>query len=185
MTDCPNAEIRDLLPDMVHGTLDGSARAQVEEHLASCADCSAELELLANARRVLAVAPQVDAARIAAAISRPAARRADRFAGAPMWRIAAGIALMVGGAFAWSLAGGGGDDGLQAGLDDDIRDQTVFASTEGAPGETGVSFAGRLGTLATDQLELLLAEMDDMDDVPALEPRNVLPVLAIDEGMNP
>ena len=32
MTDCPNAEIRDLLPDLVHGRLDAAARADVERH---------------------------------------------------------------------------------------------------------------------------------------------------------
>ena len=36
MNDCPNAEIRDRLPDLLHDRLDPSARAAVTAHVATC-----------------------------------------------------------------------------------------------------------------------------------------------------
>ncbi|MEO7999899.1 MAG: zf-HC2 domain-containing protein [Gemmatimonadaceae bacterium] len=62
MTDCSNAEIRDLLPDYVHDQLSVADLARVEQHLVSCADCAEELELL---QTVLAIRPTVKAANIA------------------------------------------------------------------------------------------------------------------------
>lgn len=72
MTDCPNAEIRDRLPDLLHDALDGAARLSLESHLAACDACTRELALLRAARVVLSRAPSVDVARIAAALPRPA-----------------------------------------------------------------------------------------------------------------
>src|SRR5437764_7404025 len=53
MTDCPNAEMRDRLPDLLHERLDPSARAAVVAHVADCQDCDLELTLLRQARTVL------------------------------------------------------------------------------------------------------------------------------------
>lgn len=36
MTDCPRADMRDLLPDLMHGALDAAARAEVERHVMTC-----------------------------------------------------------------------------------------------------------------------------------------------------
>jgi len=46
MTDCSNADIRDLLPDYVHDQLSITDLADVEQHLTSCAECTDELALL-------------------------------------------------------------------------------------------------------------------------------------------
>lgn len=54
MTDCPNAEIRDLLPDYLHEQLSSSEQATVDAHLAVCRACADELALL---KAVLAVRP--------------------------------------------------------------------------------------------------------------------------------
>ena len=50
MSDCPNAEIRDLLPDLLHDRLDAPTRARVLAHVDGCADCRSELELLRSLR---------------------------------------------------------------------------------------------------------------------------------------
>jgi len=61
MNDCQNAEMRDQLPDLLNERLDGSARAVVMAHVAACADCRDELELLRVARGTLLKAtPRVD-----------------------------------------------------------------------------------------------------------------------------
>lgn len=62
MTDCSNAEIRDLLPDYVHDQLSVTDLARVEQHLVSCADCAEELALL---QTVLAIRPEVRAPNVA------------------------------------------------------------------------------------------------------------------------
>jgi anti-sigma factor RsiW len=127
-TDCPNATMRDRLPDLLHDGLSASARAETERHLAECPSCAEELALLRAARRALAIAPSVDVARIAAAIGRPpavpvaigsdprvvsigtapslgrvAAPRAPRRL-PTAWRVAAGIALVAAGALGSGLA---------------------------------------------------------------------------------
>ncbi|MEP7002250.1 MAG: zf-HC2 domain-containing protein [bacterium] len=94
MTDCPNADVRDLLPDLVHGRLDAESRALVETHVAACADCKAEVALLRDLRASLRRSPRVDTAAIAAAV--PAYRAPSRRAWVG-WRTAAAITLLVAG----------------------------------------------------------------------------------------
>ncbi|OYV74079.1 MAG: hypothetical protein B7Z72_01020 [Gemmatimonadetes bacterium 21-71-4] len=50
MTDCPNAEVRDLLPDLLHDRLDEATRMRVEAHLRACEECRGELALLRSLR---------------------------------------------------------------------------------------------------------------------------------------
>ena len=71
MTDCSNAEIRDLLPDYVHDQLSIADLARVQQHVASCADCAEELALL---QTVLAIRPQfrtMNIADIVASLPKP------------------------------------------------------------------------------------------------------------------
>jgi len=71
MTDCSNAEIRDLLPDYVHDQLSITDLARIEQHVASCADCAEELALL---QTVLAIRPQfrtLNIADIVASLPKP------------------------------------------------------------------------------------------------------------------
>lgn len=70
MVDCPRDDIRDLLPDLVHDQLEPEARARVERHIAECAECAAELELLRSLRATVFATPEVDADRIAANVRR-------------------------------------------------------------------------------------------------------------------
>lgn len=93
MIDCPNGDIRDLLPDYVHDRLTLADRRTVDVHLASCAACRDELALLRDLRGTLRRAPAVDMDAIAAAIPAyraPAPRRV-----ASGWRIAAAAAAIV------------------------------------------------------------------------------------------
>jgi Putative zinc-finger len=101
MTDCSNAEIRDRLPDLLHDRLDASARAAVNAHVARCADCRDELELLRGVHGILiAVAPRVDVDSIVAAL--PKARARETRSLRPRrtwsdWRVAAAVTLLVAG----------------------------------------------------------------------------------------
>lgn len=97
MSDCQNIEMRERLPELLHGALPAGERRQVEAHVAGCAECAAELELL---RTVMAVERSRPMVRIdTQAILRrlpapPVARRTSR----PMWsqwRVAAAITVVA------------------------------------------------------------------------------------------
>jgi len=110
MNDCQNAEMRDQLPDLLHERLDATARATVTAHVAACADCRDELELLRVARGTLLKAtPRVDLNFIIEAIPHATPRTlTPKIARRPMWadwRIAAAGVLMVAGASSYSLLG--------------------------------------------------------------------------------
>src|SRR6185503_15034666 len=68
MTDCPNAEMRDQLPDLLHGRLDDTARAVVLAHVGDCIDCQAEMELLKGLRGTMTYALTVNVARVSLAV---------------------------------------------------------------------------------------------------------------------
>lgn len=76
MNDCQNIEIREALPELMHGALPEIERARVQEHLDECGDCSAELAIIRAVRGSAPIA-SVDIARIIAAIP-PYRRKASR-----------------------------------------------------------------------------------------------------------
>ncbi|MFN2398677.1 MAG: anti-sigma factor [Gemmatimonadaceae bacterium] len=105
MNDCVRADVRDMLPDLVHDNLSAGQRTAVEDHLAVCADCAAELDLLHQMRRSLDTAPAVNVARISSAVAGivpPAERLRDRRR-APVW-LAAAVAVIAAGALALAIA---------------------------------------------------------------------------------
>jgi anti-sigma factor RsiW len=171
MNDCPNADIRDLLCDHVHGTLAEAERRRVDAHVAGCVDCTSELELLGRARTALRrTTPRIDRARIASAIAPRSARPMLRFSN---WRVAATIAVMAVGAASLSLARREGP----------ITTATIDTAGQTAVGEAhALSFSGRLSTLDDADLEQLLAEIDDFDGGTPAEPAAVLPVPAWEGG---
>ena len=98
-----NLETRDLLHDVARGTLTGPALVAVEEHLATCASCRAELALVRRALASLSAAPPVNTPRIAATAS----ARAQLVTARPqrVWLAAASVVAVVGAALlATSLA---------------------------------------------------------------------------------
>src|SRR5215470_17897739 len=102
MSDCSNADIRDLLPDLLHDRLDARTRARVVAHVDGCADCRSELELLRSLRGSLERGtPRVDLDRIVAALPSPASVRTPHHGRAWRvmhdWRIAAAVTFIVAG----------------------------------------------------------------------------------------
>jgi Putative zinc-finger len=97
MSDCPNAEIRDLLPDLLHDRLDAPTRARVLAHVDGCSDCRSELELLRSLRGSMERAtPRVDVDGIVAALPKPGTARV--VAQRPRhisWRIAAAVTFIA------------------------------------------------------------------------------------------
>ncbi len=72
MTECPNIDVREQLPEFVAGILPAGERDAIEEHLALCAACRAESEMLAAVRAARPVPPVMNIAAIVAALPKPA-----------------------------------------------------------------------------------------------------------------
>lgn len=98
MRDCPNAEMRDALPDLMHGTLSERRMAEVRAHVDACGACRAELAFLERIRRAT-VTPDIGAERIVSKLA-PYQRRPGwrRVAARPALRVAAAVVLLAGGA---------------------------------------------------------------------------------------
>ncbi len=131
MSDCENAEIRDLLPDVVAGRLSDVEAARVRRHVDGCADCEAELSLLRAVRAARPRPVPIDIAKIVANLPRPTdavtgaadpsivsleARRAVSHAPArpsgvrtrSVWRMAATIGVIIAGGWSVVLLKSGG-----------------------------------------------------------------------------
>ena len=169
MIDCPNSEIRDLLPDLLHGSLSSADRVRVEAHLAACDACSQELALL---RRVYDLNPVVamDAEAVAGSIK--SYRRPPLFSLPPLVRIAASIAVIaVGGASFGIIANNRANVG--AGVGETLA---VLTNDSLVPAVIVVDSAtsAALGSLDEQTLSELLAEIKNMDVVLSEEPRKLI-----------
>lgn len=177
MSDCGRDDVRDLLPDVVHGRLDAATHAAVMGHVAACPDCAAELALLRSARTALTVAPEavppIDTARIAAAIAaaRHPVRHGDggaRLGGAPRhlaarrvaWRLAAAIVVAAVGVTGWALHRG--------------RPALPAAPTHAAIAlQSGLMLDGGVSDLPDSDVEELLQSLDSLHAVPDADPSPV------------
>lgn len=117
MNDCLNAEMRESLPDLIHGNLEPAKVAQVEAHVASCDPCAAELELLRTVVASMPPVPAMNVQRIVAALPVaakqglllhrgngdsvaspvPPAKRSQGIWSRPMLRVAAAVVIVAAG----------------------------------------------------------------------------------------
>ncbi len=146
MADCSNVEIRELLPERAGNALSAADVARVDAHLAGCGLCTAELALIAAARRTLRTAPAIDVARISAAVvaatavpSRPqlvtSGGRASIARPAPRlrwvgWKAAAAIAI---------AAAGIGSFAVYQSTDDSTRAPNGAVVAIASPEQTGAA----------------------------------------------
>jgi anti-sigma factor RsiW len=197
MNDCPNAEIRDRLPDLLHDRLDPSARAAVTAHVATCVDCHDELELLRGTQGMLiARTPRVDVAAIVAALPKAtipevrAMRPRRTFAD---WRIAAAVTLLIAGGSSVALYSRAGVQGvptiatgttvesIAAPSKNSVAPIPTTAGSRAIPAETVAMNAGEeteagpaVASAAADmndrQLQALLDDINRMEAVPITDP---------------
>lgn len=175
MSDCTNVEIRELLPEYLHGRLDASARSRVEAHLRSCTECAGEATLLRSVREAYALTPAIDTATIVRKLPPPVVVR-PRSAPRLTWlRVAAVVSFIsVGGL---SLAAVRdfltGDSQLRRGdsVSLVVRGVDTPNVTDGRP---VISFGVGVSDLGTDDLEALLAAVESMEAAPPLDPDEFL-----------
>ena len=121
MFDCANVEMRELLPELVAGSLDASARARVDAHVIACSECASELETLRLVRGAFA-APAVDTRGIVAALPKPLTGPAAITSVAPMkrwvdWRLAAALTMITVGGLSVAIVQRRGTDATGVPID--------------------------------------------------------------------
>lgn len=188
MTDCPNAEIRDLLPDWVHGTLRGHAASEVAAHVATCEPCAREVELLKALRGAMDIDPPIDVERVAAAVTQRTLGAAGRPKRRRLVPIVGGLAVAASALFAAFLVSEGeeGDATMTpvsavAGAPDTAMPRATGSSDSGSAGavvsppamrlaDAGMGVGGALSDLDDAGLEALLQRLDAMEAIPLVSP---------------
>ena len=189
MTDCPNGEVRDLLPDLLHDRLPSDTRREVEAHVRDCEDCRAELELLRAMRASLRRGPSVDVASIARAIPSYGAPVRRAWVG---WRAAAAIMLLAAGGTSVAVMQRGGVDSrdlvsvgaavpqptmIGATTDSSLPESAAVAPPAARELALGSS---AIGDLSDVELSALLKDLQTVDVLPSADVDNtasVSPVL--------
>ena len=172
MSDCLNVEIRELLPEYLNGTLSATRRAEVETHVAACAECADELAVLRLVREAYAEAPAVNVNAIVAALPRSAARPAMRTvqSGARVqrsWRrshafqIAAAVSFIALGGISLAVARSFFNGNVPA-----VERDTLVANGVETP---AISFAGGVSDLGDEDLEALLTALETIEALPVTE----------------
>lgn len=187
MTDCPDGDVRDLLPDLLHDRLSPAVRREVEAHVRDCADCRDELALLRSMRSTLGRAPAVDVAAIAAAIPPYHAAGRRSWGG---WRAAAAVALLAAGGTSVAVLQRGATNvrdtataGVAVGsstaspapVNEAREDSALPTAAVPAPRELAVA-SSSIGDLDDAELSALLKDLATVDVLP---PVDVEPTTAI------
>lgn len=193
MNDCVNGEIRDLLPELVSGTLPAGEVARVQEHVRVCADCGAEVELLRAARAAMRVAPPMNTARIAEAVQASTSRRlAARRVPARVGGIAAlSLVVVLGAVGLWStrdtavVAGAGGASVVTAaaGAPAAVAQPATVAEPRSATrAPVQLALGGDMSQLEDDQLVALIQEVAALEAMPGAEAASLAiePVLPVE-----
>ena len=201
MNDCPNAEMRDLLPDLLHDRLAATVRAEVTAHVAGCVDCREELALIRSLQTVVTVkVPRVDVAYVVHALPKPPQPSVTPIATRRRtwsdWRIAAAVTLLVAGGSSVALINRApkmvdsvavAPVAVTAPLDSQTASSSTATPTLASAAETvskspsasessndvELGAGGRLADLDDAQLKALIDEIGQMKAVPITEPEPV------------
>lgn len=186
MTDCDNAEMRDLLPDLVNDRLSSPDRARIAAHIAECAECGAELTLIQSARAIRPVGPTLDVAAIVAQLPKHRVT-APRRTG--VWRMAATLGVIIAGGWSVLMVQSGGI-GFMNGTRTDttqLSDIPVVIDSNVAQTiapTTAVSF-GDLGDYTDEELQGVLDRLEKWDGSTSTETLTTAPILPVNRGGTP
>ncbi|MCR4339730.1 MAG: zf-HC2 domain-containing protein [Gemmatimonadaceae bacterium] len=193
MNDCVNGEIRDVLPELVSGTLPAGEVACVQEHVRACAECAAEVELLRTARAAMRLAPAMDTARIAAAVQASTAQRlaARRAPAARVARVASlSLVAVIGALGIWSLRGSSpttAEAPVAAAVTAADQPRAIeparAVESQGVRPPVQLALGGDMSQLGDDELLALLGEVSALEAMPGEEPTSLAiePVLPVDQ----
>lgn len=141
MGDCPNVEIRELLPERVAEHLAPRDAKRVDDHVAECEMCAFEVEVLRAARATLRARPTIDVKRVSGAVAaatRTPVRRERQRQQRPWlgWRAAASLALVAVGATSIAIWKGAHDGSRGADVVSQAS-ETIAATTPSGTGRPG------------------------------------------------
>lgn len=204
MNDCVNAEVRDALPDFINHRLSDFDSATVREHVESCADCKAEVELLREVRATAYLAPKIDVNRIAAALPVYGGIRSTstRTGSRRTWALAAAAVIVAIGGWAISTRQMTNDApavavatpaptatvAVPAPATTDIPPTVASARAEKIQSGTKevdvatLSLLGSTEDLTDDDLETLVIALDGIDGMPSAEPASETPTVEDIDG---
>lgn len=177
MNDCPNGDMRDRLPELLHDRLPGATRRDVERHLTGCDDCRAELALLRQLRSAMGAIPMMDTSVIVAALPAPRARQ-RRMVG---WRAAAAIAaIAVGGTSAAIVRQHVSSVPARTEVAQSVADDTQRGVSSGAlavgeqatsveSGARELAVSGSTADLSDGELASLLENIETLDVLPSAD----------------
>jgi anti-sigma factor RsiW len=196
MIKCMELEIQEMLPDLLHRSLDASATQLVETHLASCAACAEELDVLRTVQAAAVFAPAIDVTsvvrqippyrQIAPAKQLPARSRLVS------WLVAAGLMVVIAGGGSLLMVQPNSAVPRVAAVDSQTRAPgNVPAVTQPSVRDnvTNVGVTSPTHTLALNagvdalsdgDLQQLISEMDNFDGLPSAEPEPVITVDNLD-----
>jgi anti-sigma factor RsiW len=160
-------EIREMLPDVLHGRVVPSELARIEKHLATCGQCREELEVLRTVYGAAVFAPSIDVERVARQIPphgiiTPVVQRPAPSRIMVGWLLAASLAVVV---------AGGGSVFMRQGYRSEAPASAVVP-----PGQ-GLALASGVDALSDGGLVQLMNEMSGFDALPTADPE---PVFAVD-----
>lgn len=188
MSDCANVEMREMLPELLHGMLSVGERVRVERHLAVCVDCREELALLRGALGAMhaTVVPPVDIRAVVAALPRSPVMAAPRRQNALALRMAAALTVISLGGMSLLVARDRmGGAPVTASVDAPpaspvaegattvaMAPATVGSDSPSARAEGGLSTGGAITELGDAELRTLLGELERLEAAPAIEPES-------------
>jgi len=201
VNDCIKAEVRDALPDFINHRLSELDAATMREHIESCADCKAELEIIRQACAAALLAPKMNVDRIVAALpsySSAGSPYSVRSGSRKVWALAAAATIVA--IAGWGIS--------TRSVTSDAPAVAAVASAPATPVETAspaiapntvaaapsqnvdestdevevasLSLLGSTQDLTDEDLETLVAALDGIDGVPSAEPNSVTTIV---EGM--
>jgi predicted anti-sigma-YlaC factor YlaD len=201
MNDCTDNDIREMLPDLLHGALGARAMERAEAHLASCEECRAELQVLRAVKNAAVFAPTIDVdqvvrrippySKIVPAVEVPARSRLVS------WLVAATVAIAFVGVGSTLVTRQGATTGPTS-VATTLPSATIPTQSTPVVSKTpasGASPAVAVGTqplhthalavaadvdgLSDGNLVQLMSDMNRFDALPATESD---PVIAVDSG---
>lgn len=207
MTDCSNAEIRDLLPDYVHDQLSVTDLARVDQHLVSCAECTEELALLQTVFDARPREGAIDIAAILASLPKPgqgatpertvaaevpgvrsitsAPSVVRKTGGFRNWRAVAAVAVVAVGTLSVAVI----RDGVFGTKAPAGIDSTSIIALAPNPSqhvedsilpntESGVALSiGDVSDYSDEELKAMMARLDKWDGAPSAEPLPGVPIM--------
>jgi anti-sigma factor RsiW len=176
MTECFSPEVRDFLPDLVHGRLGEIDTATMLAHIEACDACAAEVKLLRSVRQDAPLAPSIDVTRIVAALPSPVVAPVSEAPARPAYRtgawkfVATAAVVLVAAVAGTRLLDNPAELGLPAVVQEPATAEAASTAAVATEPSASLAMVASVDDLTDDQLEELLGDLENIESVPSAEP---------------